>query len=136
MIDRLSRLIRLQGPSPSRTDINFLLCSVFSYGFQSVAYRLKHCFLCVFQKFQILNASFGVNFGVSERPKLFHQKNDPKNTWYMFIRSNYTPVQKSVDGPTFFFAPFSSLDPRPNVFVLNPDKEPALGPCLFLQKGH
>ena len=73
-----------------------------SYGFQSAAYRLKHCFLCFFQRFWILNASFGGYLGVSEGPKLVQPKNDPKNTWYMFIGSNYTPVQKSRDGPFFW----------------------------------
>ena len=75
-----------------------------SNDFQSAAFRHKHCFSCVFQKFWFPNDEFWAKMGVFEGPIFIGTKNHPKNTWNMFIGSIRNPMQKSGDGPFFFFS--------------------------------
>ena len=65
---------------------------------------------------EIVNFELNWGFlGVFEGPIFIGTIFLPETTWNMFIGSNYTPVQKSRDGPffSFFLAPFASLDLRP-----------------------
>ena len=74
---------------------------------------LKTVFYVFFKSLKSKKLILRVNlseFGVSEGPTFFRLKNDPKNTWNMFIGSIRNPMQKFGDGPFFFFfGPFCQV---------------------------
>ena len=74
---------------------------------------LKTVFYVFFKSLKSKKLILRVNlseFGVSEGPNFFRLKNDPKNTWNMFIGSIRNPMQKFGDGSFFFlFGPFCQL---------------------------
>ena len=94
-------------------------CIIFSpMTFSQQPKGLKTVFYVFFKSLKSKKLILRVNlseFGVSEGPTFFRLKNDPKNTWNMFIGSIRNPMQKFGDGLFFFYlAPFASLDTRPS----------------------
>ena len=64
-------------------------------------------FHAFFKSFDSQTMIFGLKWGflgVFEGPTFIGTKNQPENTWNMFIGSIRNPMQKSGDGPFFFFS--------------------------------